>query len=140
MSAIGPIVIIDNDHEDHELLKLAFGKLGLKNRLIFFSDWHEALHFLQDTTENPFLILSDLKMPKMDGLELRRAINNNSYLRKKSIPFIFLAEHADPEEVSAAYDLNVQGFFTKANSIEELEEKLRMITGYWRKCVEPNQV
>ncbi len=76
----------------------------------------------------------------MDGLELRRAINENSFLKKKSIPFIFISEFADPDDVSAAYELSVQGFFIKPNSVDDLQAKMKMIVQYWDNCGEPNRI
>jgi len=73
-------------------------------------------------------------------MSVRRAINSNDYLKKKSIPFIFLSEITDPDEVKEAYELNVQGYFIKPNSLEALEEKLGIIIQYWQNCVEPNNL
>ncbi len=61
MSRKGPIVIIDNDKDDQELLELAIQNLEIKNRLIFFDDGSDALKYLKDTTDNPFLICRILK-------------------------------------------------------------------------------
>ncbi len=57
-------------------------------------------------------------MPIMNGLELRRHIQENEGLRKKSIPFVFLSTAARPKEVEEAYNLTVQGFFVKASQIK----------------------
>src|SRR4051812_7963677 len=111
MATRGPIVIIDNDLEDQELIKLALKSLLVTNKLIFYTDGAQALEFLLASTENPFLIISNVRMPRMDGMDLRRAINSNEQLKKKAIPFIFLSELADPDEVNEAYQLNVQGYF-----------------------------
>jgi CheY-like chemotaxis protein len=140
MAARGPIVIIDNDTEDQELLKLALKGLNVTNKIVFYSDGAKALEYLINSGENPFLIISNVRMPRTDGMTVRRAINSNETLKKKAIPFIFLSELADPDEVNEAYELNVQGYFTKPNSIEALEEKLSIIIKYWQACVEPNQL
>lgn len=75
----------------------------------------------------------------MDGIALRSKIYNNSFLRKKSIPFIFFTGLATQEAVNAAFDLDVQGFYKKEPSFEELKEQLLTICLYWKKSLHPNQ-
>lgn len=139
MSATGPILVIENDEEDRELLESAFKASHITNKIIFFEDGSEALSFLKSEKENPFLIIADIKLPRMDGIELRSRINGDVMLRKKSIPFVFLSELAESVDVSLAYELGVQGFFKKPNSLDELQTMLTLICSYWRLCVEPNQ-
>jgi CheY-like chemotaxis protein len=140
MASRGPILVIDNDADDQELIRLAFKAINTPNKIITFTDGAEALDYLSSTSENPFLIISNVRMPRMDGLTLRKEINSNEQLKKKSIPFIFLSELADPDEVNEAYRLNVQGFFIKPNSLDALEKKLSIIVNYWENCVEPNKL
>jgi CheY-like chemotaxis protein len=140
MSTKGPIVIIENDPEDQELIRSAFNGLQLRNELLFFSYGEDAFNYLLDTKDNPFLILAELKMPRVDGLELCARINKHPRLKKKSIPYILLTEFADKKDVDRAYSLCVQGFFIKPNSLEEFQEILRIITSYWMQSVEPNQL
>src|SRR4051812_25982938 len=123
----GPIVIIENDTDDHEILQLAFIELNIKNRLIFFESGGEALQYLSTTTDQPFIILTDINMPKMSGVELRREIFKHEELRKKSIPFIFLTTYADAKLVEKAYELSVQGFYQKPTSYDELKLILKLI-------------
>jgi DNA-binding NarL/FixJ family response regulator len=90
------------------------------------------------TTDKPLIIICDVNIPVMNGLELRRRICDNDYLRKKSIPFVFLSTNAHPKAVEEAYQMMVQGYFEKPASIEEIRKVLKMILDYWKVCKHPN--
>jgi DNA-binding NarL/FixJ family response regulator len=77
-------------------------------------------------------------MPVMDGLELRKSIDENEYLRRKSIPFVFLTTTAGGSAVKAAFDMSVQGFFEKGSSMQEIGTMIRLIYDYWQLCRHPN--
>ena len=102
------------------------------------SNGKEALEYLHTTTEHPFLILCDINMPVMDGLEFRNAIEQDPFLKKKDIPFVYLTTTGNPLIVRKAYALTVQGFFQKKNNLDELRHCLKMIIEYWRGCLNPN--
>lgn len=76
----------------------------------------------------------------MNGIQLSRVINADDYLRKKSIPFIFLSTSDSPIQVNEAYELTVQGFFKKPHSVEELTTIIKGIYIYWANCLHPNNV
>ena len=116
MAKEGPIIIVEDDADDHELLKEAFIKLEVDNELRFLNNGQEALDYLTSTKEQPFMILSDINMPVMDGLTLAETINSNDYLKSKSIPFIIFTTTENPLIVNRAYKLSVQGYFKKQNS------------------------
>ena len=59
---------------------------------------------------------------------------------KKSIPFIFLTTTAMPHQVELAYELTVQGFFEKPDSMKEMEVTFGQMLDYWRKCIHPNMI
>ena len=96
------------------------------------------MNYLLTTGDKPFLILSNIKARGMDGLEVREQIQNDSYLRKKGIPFVFLSLDVRKSIIDKAYELTVQGFFEKENTIEGVERQLRMIVEYWQQCKHPN--
>jgi DNA-binding NarL/FixJ family response regulator len=77
-------------------------------------------------------------MPLLNGLELRKRINASDYLRKKSIPFVFLTTTASQQSIEVAYEESVQGFYQKALSYQELSEQIRLIVEYWQNCLHPN--
>ena len=132
-----PIVIIDDDTDDHFIFQEVCQKLDFPNELKFFKTGISALQYLRDTSDDPFIIFCDINMPQMNGLELRRIIDKDETLRKKSIPFIFLTTAASSTQVKEAYDLTVQGLFIKESSFDDTEKVLRLIFEYWRKCKHP---
>ncbi|HEY1113456.1 MAG TPA: response regulator [Chitinophagaceae bacterium] len=134
----GPIIIIEDDLDDQDMFRLVLGELKVSNEIKMFNNCPEALNYLMDTPDKPFLIISDINLPTMSGLEMRRRISDSARLRKKSIPFIFLSTSSKMDSVETAYELMVQGYFTKPNSLPELKEMLRMIVGYWKVCKHPN--
>lgn len=139
MKARGPIVVIEDDLDDQLLLDDTFKALGYPNEVIFFSDGYEALAYIEKTEIRPFLILSDINMPKIDGLELRRKVQNNKELQVKCIPYLFFTTGANRKAVYEAYAMSAQGFFIKPNSVHALQELIRKIVDYWQECYSPNQ-
>jgi len=138
MSAQGPIISVEDDEDDQHLIQTVIETLQLSNELRFFHHGQEALEYLSTTTEKPLLILCDINMPVMNGLELRQRINENEFLRQKSIPFIFLTTAASEEVIQIAYEQTVQGFFQKESSFEAFREQVRLIIAYWKYCLHPN--
>lgn len=138
MSIKGPIISIEDDADDQFLIKSVIEELDITNELLFFNNGVEALLYLETTRDQPFLIICDINMPVMNGLELRARIEKNEYLRRKSIPFVFLSTADNPLVIEAAYDTTIQGFFKKENSFEDLKTRIRVIYDYWAYCLHPN--
>jgi CheY-like chemotaxis protein len=140
MNKTGPIIIIEDDKDDLDLLDDVFKKLNLKNEVIFFEDSVLALEYLSNTNIEPFLVLSDINMPKLSGLELREKIHNNEDLRMKSIPYLFFSTSAEQAHVIEAYSRSIQGFFVKPNSYDKLKAIIIKIVDYWQECESPNYI
>lgn len=135
----GPIIFVDDDADDQFIYEEIFRKIGRLNKLKFFRRGEALLAYLRETTDKPFIIFCDINMPEMDGLQLRKTINDEENLRKKSIPFVFFSTAATNSQVRLAYDLTVQGFFIKEHNFAETEETFRLILRYWEKCQHPNR-
>jgi len=140
MNKKGPIIIIEDDLDDQELLTDVFKELDFKNEIIFFGDGEQALDFLINTAIEPFIIFSDINMPKLNGVELREKVHNNEDLRIKSIPYLFFTTTAEQKHVIEAYSKSIQGFFVKPSSFHELKRTIKIIVEYWQECVSPNYV
>ena len=138
MNKIGPIVVIEDDVDDQEILDEIFKNLNYKNPVIYFTDSEEALQFLIDTKIKPFLILSDINMPKLTGFELRQKVHTNEDLNLKCIPYLFFTTTSAQKAIVDAYSQSVQGFFIKANSMDKLESTIKKIIEYWQECEAPN--
>ncbi|SHF14332.1 Response regulator receiver domain-containing protein [Cnuella takakiae] len=87
---MAPILILKDDQEDQEIFETAFYKLQIPNRRQYFENGQTFLDFLRGAQEQPFIILSDIRVGVMNGLELRDEIQKDDYLRRKGIPFVFL--------------------------------------------------
>lgn len=134
----GPIIIIEDDDDDQQFLSEVFSQLSYPNKVIFFSDGQEALDFIDSTDQPPFLILSDINMPKLDGFALRQRLRMDSKLSSKCIPYLFFSTAVNQSSVIEAYSQSVQGFFVKQNSLAELKKTISAIMEYWRRCAAPN--
>ena len=140
MNKGGPIIIIEDDIDDQEMFMEVFTDLAMKNEIIFFSDGEKALAYLTETTVEPFIIFSDINIPKLSGMELRDKVHENEDLRLKSIPYLFFSTSAEQRNVVDAYSKSVQGFFIKPNRYQDLKDVLKTIVDYWNKCVSPNYI
>ena len=138
MNSDGPVIIIEDDLDDKDILEEVFERLAYPNKLLFFADGQEALDFLNSSEIVPFIILSDINMPKLDGFALRDKIRMDKRLQMKCIPYLFFSTASSQKAVVDAYSLSVQGFFIKQNSIAELEKTITVILEYWKRCVAPN--
>jgi len=140
MNKGGPIIIIEDDQDDQEILALVFKELNYKNEIIFFGDGELALDYLTATAVEPFIIFSDINMPKLNGIELRSKVHENEDLRMKSIPYLFFSTGAEQQHVVEAYSKSVQGFFIKPSDFTEMKNLIKNIVDYWQKCVSPNYI
>ncbi len=138
MNSNGPVIIIEDDADDQDILEEIFQKLNYSNKIIFFTDGEKALAFLNKTEVIPFLILSDINMPKLDGFALRNKIKTDAALDIKCIPYLFFSTASTQKAVVDAYSLSVQGFFIKQTKIAEIEKTITVIMEYWKRCVAPN--
>ena len=129
MSKNGPLILVDDDNDDQELMIFTLEELGVKNKVITFNTAESALSFLYQTKEEPFLIISDINMPKMDGIAFKKKIDSCSILNSRSIPFVFVSTCTNG--IPEARELNIQGYFQKSNSMEQLAKTMDAIVTYW---------
>ena len=120
------------------MLEDVFKKLNYPNPLLFFKDGEEALIFLNEMSVVPFLILSDINLPWLDGFALREKIKLDAKLQLKCIPYLFFTTASTQKFVTDAYSLSVQGSFIKQNIMAELEKTISVIMEYWLRCTSPN--
>lgn len=139
MNKVGPILIIEDDPDDQEILTEVFQKLNYVNEIVFFIDGEKALEYINKDNVLPFLILSDINMPRLNGMELKKKIHTDAQLQIKCIPYLFFTTSASKQSVIDAYSMSAQGFFIKDISFVELEKTLRVIIEYWQRCYSPNQ-
>lgn len=135
-----PIYVVDDDEDDELMLREVLKELGVKNELRVFHTAEGLLNTLREEAVVPFLIISDVNLPRMNGFELRKRIMDEPQVLVKTVPFIFWSNSASEAQVRIAYDLSVHGFFLKGNSYAELKEEVEEILRYWNKSLSPQGV
>lgn len=133
-------MIVDDDHDDLEMIKEAAEKTKIKRPIHFFRSGNELLDFLQATPHAPFLIICDVNLPNETGFDIRKRIYDDVKLRYKSVPFIFWSTAASEKQIQYAYDLPAQGFFFKPSSFDDLCATFDTIVKYWQRSQHPKRV
>jgi CheY-like chemotaxis protein len=136
----GPIIIIEDDPDDKNILEDIIHDLDRVHKLLWFENGKNAFQFLRSSNEQPFLIFCDVNLPGISGIEFKKQVDADPELRKKSIPFIFYSTSVDSPTVTKAYtEMTVQGFFKKENSHDEIKKNIKIILDYWHTCRHPNK-
>ena len=138
MNKKGPIIVIEDDEDDRLFMKDVFIELNYENKIIFFEDGQMALNHLINEEIEPFIIISDINMPILNGMALKAEIQKNENLRLKCIPYLFFTTSANQEYVIDAYSKSVQGFFVKPSNIDKLKTIIKKIIEYWQECESPH--
>jgi CheY-like chemotaxis protein len=138
MPLSGPILIVDDDPDDQDMIERILSKMSVDIERKQFMDGEKLLHYLRTTMENPSLIICDINMPIMSGIQLKAEIDRDPDLRQKKIPFIFLSTTANPLQVRKAYEHSIQGFFVKGQSYDALKNSVENIIRYWKDCFHPS--
>ena len=129
------ILIIEDDEDDREILKEIFKDLGYKNKLVFFADSTQVVDYLRKPEIQPFIIISDINMPKLGGFELRNIILNEEILMDKDMPYIFISNAQDENSVKQANKLSIQGFIQKGDDYNKYKEKIKNLVDYWKENI-----
>ena len=135
-----PIIIVDDDEDDLELIRQAGEKLDIDRPMLFMRTGEELVEYLESDELSPFLILCDVNLPRESGFQLRERILILPKARYKSVPFVFWSTSSSEQQIQYAYDLPVQGYFFKPNGFEELCDILRLVLSYWLKSQHPKSV
>ena len=130
MTKLAPVIIVDDDPDEFELMQKVWVDLKLAYPLLLFSYGNQLLDYLNSDKQTPFLIISDVNLFPMNGFELRKKILEDDSSKFKSVPFIFWSGSANENDVKKAYDLSSHGFFIKASSFQELKETVEDIIAY----------
>ena len=136
------ILLVEDSPHDAELVAQAFESIGLAERMLIARDGEEGRNLLQRQPNSaqvelvrPILILLDLKLPKISGLELLKIIRDDPELRR--IPVVALTSSRESRDVEEAYRLGVNAFVVKPIAFEELNSCLRQLGWFWTLINEP---
>lgn len=134
----GKIVLVDDHPYEKDFLKMALEELDIYAELEFFTGAESALEYLRTTKDHIFLIICDMNMPKMNGLDFKKVIDSDKLLRVKSVPFIFSSSGATKSQLEEAYDYRLQGYFLKPQDVKDMAKQLDLIIRYWIVSVRPD--
>ena len=125
-----PILLVEDDLVDSMTVRRAIRELNIHNQLITVGNGEEALEYLLDeTNQQPCLILLDINMPKMNGLELLEITKNHPIL--KTIPTIILTTSREELDEKTSFKLGVAGYIVKPVNYSHFVETVRRIDSYW---------
>jgi CheY-like chemotaxis protein len=125
-----PILVVDDDLVDAMTIRRAFKDIDMQNQLILTGNGEEALLFLRDNdNEKPSLIILDLNMPKMSGLELLQILKRDEFL--KQIPVIILTTSRDEQDKIYSFSLSVAGYFVKPVDYLQFLDVMKVVKHYW---------
>ena len=134
-----PIMLVEDNALDLDLTLRAFKSQKLDNPVVVARDGEEALAFI-DKWDNgaplPVVILLDLKMPKVNGLEVLKVLKQHP--EYKTIPVVVLTTSAESSDVKSAYQLGANSYIVKPVSFEKFIEVAKHIELYWRVLNKPS--
>ena len=124
------ILLVEDDEVDIKSVKRAFGELRVTNPLEVTQNGEDALRYLkQGKNKQPGLILLDIRMPKMDGIEFLKEIKKDESLR--IIPIVVLTTSKEDEDKTESFNLGVAGYMMKPVNYMDFVEVIRAIRMYW---------
>jgi two-component system response regulator len=138
-------ILLVEDNPDDELLTMrAFRRNHIVNDVDVVRDGQEALDFLlcsgawshRDPCDLPQVVLLDLKLPKIDGLEVLRRLRAND--RTKSLPIVVLTSSSEESDIVASYDLGANSYVRKPVDFSEFCSAVKDLGMYWLMLNEPN--
>jgi CheY-like chemotaxis protein len=137
------ILLVEDDDIDAEAIVRAFRKQKIANPVTIVSDGIEALKVLRGTGDQerlprPYLILLDINMPRMNGIEFLQVLRQDAEL-ERSIVFMLTTSNRDEDKL-AAYDEQIAGYLVKARAGEEFADLISMLNSYWRVVEFPPEV
>jgi two-component system, response regulator len=129
------ILLVEDNPSDVELTLHAFRKHHLANQIHVVRDGAEALEFLSRNCQPPKLILLDLKLPKVDGLEVLRRVRADP--RTRDIPVTILTASREERDIVESYRLGVNSYIVKPVDFERFTDAVRVLGMYWLLLNEP---
>lgn len=137
------ILLVEDNPDDEALTLRALKKHNVVNDVVVARNGADALEYLfatgkhegRDTSELPTVMLLDLKLPKIDGVEVLRRVKADP--RTKRLPVVMLTSSQQQRDLAACYELGANSFITKPVDFEQFSEAVRNIGRYWLMLNEP---
>lgn len=135
MKAEVEILLVEDNIDDAELTIRALRKVNLANHLMHVTDGAEALDFIfgngsaASSSQIPKVILLDIKMPKVDGIEVLRRLKSNE--STKTIPIVMMTSSKEEQDIITSYNLGVNSFIVKPLGFDEFAKAVSHLGMYW---------
>jgi CheY-like chemotaxis protein len=136
MNLLGRILMVEDDPRDVELTLTALGEYNLTNEVVVIHDGEEALDYLYRRgnfsarqSDNPAVLLLDLKLPKVDGLEVLKQVKSDEILRV--IPVVVLTSSREESDMVASYKLGVNAYVVKPVDFHEFVNAIKELGMFW---------
>ena len=129
------ILLVEDDPNDVELIQLALDSYNFVNKIDVVSDGEQAIHYLfgrdgQPPTQSlPRLVLLDLKLPKIDGIQILEMIRRSPLTR--NLVVVVMTSSAESSDLQACYDLGVNSYIVKPLDFQQFVEMARQVGFYW---------
>jgi len=125
-----PVLLLEDDEVDRMNVERAFSDLKIKNKIVSAENGEEGLVYLRDEKkERPCIILLDINMPKMDGIEFLRVIKEDDAM--KMIPVVVLTTSEEQTDKVNSYNLGVAGYILKPVDYNQFVEVIKGVDVYW---------
>ena len=142
MNPLGRILLVEDDPRDVELTLTALGEYNLANEVTVARDGQQALDYLHcrgefstRPNENPAVLLLDLKLPKIDGLEVLQQVKSDN--RLKTIPVVVLTSSHEEVDMMRSYELGVNAYVVKPVDFHEFVNAVKELGVFWAVINEP---
>ena len=130
MRNLNPILLVEDDNVDVMAVERALKDLKIKNQLVSTANGEEALEYLKNNgNKKPCIILLDLNMPKMNGIEFLKIVKADEVLKK--IPVIVLTTSSQQQDIVESFKLSVAGYIVKSVDYAKFIQAISTINLYW---------
>ncbi len=129
MNSNKPVFLVEDDQIDRMTIERTFKSLGVKNILKTAINGQEGLKALHESSEPPCLIILDINMPKMNGIEFLRIVKANEEYKK--IPVVILTTSNDDKDKNTCYSFGVAGYIIKPIDYREFQDVIKTLNNYW---------
>lgn len=131
------ILLVEDNEDDVTLTLRAFNKINVKNKIVIAGDGEEAIDYLfcrgkfegRDINDLPSVVLLDLKLPKVNGFEVLKAIRKND--NTKYLPVVILTSSKEEQDVVNAYSLGTNSYLRKPVDFEKFSEAVKILGEFW---------
>ena len=125
-----PILLVEDDQVDTMTVVRALTEIHVANPLVHVENGEEAINYLQDAQrDKPCIVLLDLNMPIMNGIEFLQVVKNDSQFRR--IPVVVLTTSEEQQDKVNSFNLGVAGYMAKPVDYRQFVEVMRSIDAYW---------